>query len=91
MCVGACVCICLTTPLSKAHVGAEIFCREGALANYMDLHPQWRSMGTVGTEGSEGATADQDIPESWGWMDLSDSDFREKAAEAHLVAIREEF
>ena len=84
MCVGACVCICLSTPLSKVHVGAEIFCREGTLANYQDLHPPWRSMGTCGTEGSEGATADQDIPESWGWMDLSDSDLCLKAAQAHL-------
>ena len=80
------MCICLTTPLSKAHVGAEIFCREGALANYMDLHPQWRSMGTVGTEGSEGATADQDIPESWGW-ELSDSVLKDQAAQAHLEEV----
>ena len=84
MCAGACVCICLTTPLSKVHVGAEIFCREGTLAKYQDLRPEWRSMGTCGTEGSEGATADQDIPESWGWMDLSDFDLRLKAVEAHL-------
>ena len=84
MCAGACVCICLTTPLSKVHVGAEIFCREGTLENYQDLHPQWRSMGTCGTEGSEGATADQDVPESWGWMDLSDSVLCLKAAQAHL-------
>ena len=90
MCVGACVCICLTTPLSKAHVGAEIFCRVGSLANYRDMHPQWRSMGTVGT-GSEGATADQDIPESWGWMVLSDYDLRAKAIAAQLEDIREEF
>ena len=84
MCAGACVRICLTTPLSKVHVGAEIFCREGTLANYQDLHPQWRSMGTCGTEGSEGATADQDVPESWGWMLLSDRALRLKADEAHL-------
>ena len=77
--------------MSKVHVGAEIFCREGALANYMDLHPQWRSMGAAGAEGSEGATADQDIPESWGWMVLSDYNLRMKAAEAHLVDIRERF
>ena len=70
--------------MSKVHVGAEIFCREGTLANYQDLHPQWRSMGTCGTEGSEGATADQDVPESWGWMDLSDSVLCLKAAQAHL-------
>ena len=90
MCVGACVCICLTTPLSKVHVGAQIFCREGTLENYNNMHPEWRSMGTMGTEGSEGATADQDIPESWGWI-LSDHALCLKAAEVHLVEIREEF
>ena len=82
MCAGACVCICLTTPLSKVHVGAEIFCREGTLANYQDLLPPWRSMGTCGTEGSEGATADQDVPESLGW-ELSDSVLSQKAVQAH--------
>ena len=74
--------ICLATPLSKVHVGSEIFCRVGTLENYGDVHTQWRSMGTCGTEGSEGATADQDVPESWGW-ELSDSVLSEKAVQAH--------
>ena len=39
-------------------------------------------MGTCGTEGSVGATADQDVPESWGW-ELSDSVLSEKAVQAH--------
>ena len=72
--------------MSKVRVGGDILCREGTLANYRNLHPQWRSMGTCGTEGSEGATADQDVPESWGWG-LSDSVLSEKAAQVHLEEV----
>ena len=89
MCVGVCVCVCvcvcclLHTPLSKAHVGALIYCRRGALANWQDLLPEWRSCGTLGTEGREGETPDQDIQEFWGWA-LSDLILTTAATEAHL-------
>ena len=67
----ACVCACMyvyvaSRPLHKAHVGAHIFCRMCTLANYIHTDPQWRSIGAMGTEGSEGATPSDDVPESWG-------------------------
>ena len=71
--------------LPAEDIGAEVFCRQGTLANYLDPHPRWRSIGRMGTEGSEGATADEDIPESWAWMVVSDNNLCMAAAQAHLV------
>ena len=72
VCVYACVCTLLHSPLSEAHVGAHIFCREDTLADHNSLHPPWVNIGSLGTEGKEGDTADDDVPESWGWT-LSDA------------------
>ena len=66
VCVHVCMCILLHNPLHKEHVGGHIFCRMGTLSNYMNAYPQWRSIGSMGTEGSEGATPSDDVPESWG-------------------------
>ena len=71
-CVYACVRILLHSPLSEAHVGAPIFCREGTLADRESLYPPWVNIGTLGTEGKVGDTADDDVQESWGWT-LSDT------------------
>ena len=65
MCMYVCACL-HHGPLHKAHVGAHIFCRMGTLNNYIDADPQWRSTGAMGTEGFEGATPSDDVPESWG-------------------------
>ena len=37
----------------------------------------------MGTEGSEGATADADVPESWAWS-LPDQDLTYAALQAHM-------
>ena len=77
--------MCLFPPyhLSKAHVGAAIFCRRSTLAAYLDQLPVWQCCGPLGTEGFEGETADQDIPETWGWT-LPDKSLLLAAAQAHL-------
>ena len=66
VCVHVCMCILLHDPLHKAHVGAPIYCRMGTLENYKHTYPRWRSIGAMGTEGVEGATPSDDVPESWG-------------------------
>ena len=70
--------------LHKAHAGAHIFCRMGTLCNYRNVDPQWRSIGAMGTEGSEGATPSDDVPESWGWT-LEDTTLIQAAVKAHLT------
>ena len=72
----------LHNPRSKVHVGARIYCRKGDLANYKNLHPEWRGIGTLGTEGFEGESAEADVPESWGWS-LSDDILCSAAQQAH--------
>ena len=61
------VCLLQHTLLCKDHVGGAVFCRVGDFAHFRDLEPPWRALGTMGTEGSEGETADADVPESWAW------------------------
>ena len=84
VCVHVCMCSLPRNSLHKAHVGARIFCRVGTLANYMYADPQWRSIGAMGTEGSEGATPSDDVPESWGWT-LEDATLLRAAAQVHLT------
>ena len=67
--------------LSEAHVGAPIFCRKGSLWQWKDQEPQWLSIGAMGTNGREGWTADEDIPETWGFT-LSDHELISAAAGA---------
>ena len=93
-CMRACGCACARahvrlrilrhSSLHKAHVGAHIFCRMGTLDDYMGADPQWRSIGAMGTEGSEGATPSDDVPESWGWT-LEDATTLQAAAQVHLT------
>ena len=71
-------------PLSKANVGAPIFCRQGTLNSWADLEPPWLSCGTLGTEGQVGESPDADIPECWGWT-LSDIILTTAAVQAHLT------
>ena len=67
----------------KVHVGGNIFCRRSSMGKYQDLEPEWRNLGPLGTAGMEGETAEQDIPETWGWT-LSDVTLQTAAVEAHL-------
>ena len=78
------MCMLPHNSLHKAHVGAHIFCRMGTLEDYMDVDPQWRSIGAMGTEGSEGATPSDDVPESWGWT-LVDVTLLGAAVQTHLT------
>ena len=82
------MCILPRNSLHKAHVGARIFCRIGTLNDYMYADPQWRSIGAMGTEGSEGATPSDDAPESW--VDLGGRNTTPGcgAGAPHLVALR---
>ena len=57
---------------------------DGHLEDYMDVDPQWRSIGAMGTEGSEGATPSDDVPESWGWT-LVDVTLLGAAVQTHLT------
>ena len=82
MCVDVCVCCLLHNPRSKAHVGAHIYCRRGNMDDYMNLRPEWKDIGTLGTEGFEGESAEADIPESWGWV-LSNDILYSAAQQAH--------
>ena len=77
------VCMCPHNPSDKVHVGGDICCRVGSLTKYKQLQPLWRCLGPLGTEGVEGETADQDVPETWGWT-LPDSTSLEAAARVHL-------
>ena len=80
------MCVCPFPPyhLCKDHVGADIFCRVGTMANYEAMEPLWRRLGTLGTEGHEGEKPDSDIAESWGWT-LSDVMLSSAAIQAHLT------
>ena len=68
----------------KAQVGGNIFCKQSSIAQYRDLAPEWRNLGPLGTDGVEGETAEQDIPETWGWA-LPDVTLQTAAAGAHLL------
>ena len=48
----------------KAHVGNNSVCWQSSIAQYQDLETEWRNLGPLGTDGVEGETAEQDIPET---------------------------
>ena len=79
------MCVCILPPhhLHKAHVGGDIFCRVSTINRYMDMYPEWHNLGPLGTDGIEGETADQDVPETWGWT-LTDVQLSAAAVQAHL-------
>ena len=62
------------------HIGGHIFCR--TLFTCMNEYPQWRSIGSMGTEGSEGATPNDDVPESRGWA-LEEATLLHAAVQVH--------
>ena len=78
------MCMLRHNPIHKEDVGGRIWCRLGSLFNYRNAYPQWRSIGSMGTEGSEGATPNDDVPESRGWT-LEDATLRHAAVQVHLT------
>ena len=70
--------------LWQTNVGGYIVCRQSSIAQYRDLEPEWRNLGPLSTEGKEGETAEQDIPETWGWT-LAYVTLQTAAAGAHLL------
>jgi hypothetical protein len=51
----------------QAHVGEPIYWKKGTLSDWGRSHG-WECIGTLGTEGKDGETPEDDIPETWAFL-----------------------